>query len=114
MERKRQIGFLRPTARQSLAVKVASAISEELALLWQFRFAGVGEGFLTVGTSPGWRPCEEVEDGLPDGRHARLWWRSPDSFFSVPLLLGGGIGGRRRRSLSSKPVRVTPYQLYLP
>jgi hypothetical protein len=31
MERKRQIGFLRPTARQSLAVEVASAISEELA-----------------------------------------------------------------------------------
>ena len=59
---------------------------EDLALLWQFRFAGVGEGFLTVGASPGWRPCEEVEDGLPDGRHARLWWRSPDSFFSVPLL----------------------------
>ncbi len=57
-----------------------------LALLWQFRFAGVGEEFLTVGASPGWRPCEEVEDGLPDGGHARLWWRSPDSFFSVPLL----------------------------
>jgi transposase len=57
-----------------------------LALLWQFSFAMVGEGFLTVGTSPGWRPCEAVEDGLPDGRHARLWRRSPDSFFSVPLL----------------------------
>ena len=57
-----------------------------LALLWQFGFDGVGEEFLTVGASPGWRPCEEVEDGLPDGRHARLWRRSPDSFFSVPLL----------------------------
>ena len=52
----------------------------------QFGFDGVGEEFLAVGASPGWRPCEEVEDGLPDGRHARLWRRSPDSFFSVPLL----------------------------
>ena len=59
---------------------------EPLALLWQFSFDGVGEEFLTVGASPGWRPCEEVEDGLPDGRHARLWRRSPNSFFSVPLL----------------------------
>jgi hypothetical protein len=57
-----------------------------LALLWQFSFDGVGEEFLAGGASPGWRPCEEVEDGLPDGRHARLWRRSPDSFFSVPLL----------------------------
>ncbi len=59
---------------------------DSLALLWQFGFDGVGEEFLAVGASPGWRPCEEVEDGLPDGRHARLWRRSPDSFFSVPLL----------------------------
>ena len=59
---------------------------EQLALLWHFRLDGVGEEFLTVRTSPGWRPCEEVEDGLPDGRHAWLWRRSPDSFFSVPLL----------------------------
>ena len=44
-----------------------------------------------MGASQGWRAFEEVEDGLPDGRHARLWRRSPDSFFSVPLLyLGGG------------------------
>ena len=58
----------------------------ELTLLWQFGFDGVGEEFLAVGASLGWRPCEEVEDGLPDGRHARLWRRSPGSFFSVPLL----------------------------
>ncbi len=45
------------------------------ALLWQFGFDGVGEEFLTVGASPGWRPCEKVEDGSPDGRHARLWRR---------------------------------------
>ena len=31
-----------------------------LALLWQFGFDGVGEEFVTVGASPGWRPCEEV------------------------------------------------------
>src|SRR5689334_23350035 len=47
-----------------------------LALLWQF----FDEEFPTVRTLPGWRACEEIEDGLPDGRHARLWWRSPDSF----------------------------------
>jgi hypothetical protein len=52
-----------------------------LALLWQFRLAMFGEKFLTVGASLGRRPCEEIEDGLPDGRHARLWRRSPDSFF---------------------------------
>ena len=57
-----------------------------LALLWQFRFAGVDEEFLTVWASRGWRPGEEVQDGLPNRRHARLWRWSPDSFFSVPLL----------------------------
>ncbi len=67
-------------------VKVHQRAAPDLALLWQFGFDGVGEEFLTVGASPGWRPCEEVEDGLPDGRHARLWRPSPDSFFSVPLL----------------------------
>ena len=46
----------------------------------------VEEGFLTVRASLGWRRCEEVEDGLPDGRHARLWWWPPDSFFPAPLL----------------------------
>jgi hypothetical protein len=29
-----------------------------LALLWQFRLAGVDEEFLTVRASPRWRPCE--------------------------------------------------------
>ena len=56
------------------------------ALLWQIRFAGVEEEFFTVRASPERGPCEEVEDGLPDGGHARLRRRSPDSFFSVPLL----------------------------
>jgi hypothetical protein len=53
-----------------------------LALLWQI----FGEEFLTVRALSGWRTCEEIEDGLPDGRHARLWRWSPASFFSVPLL----------------------------
>jgi PEP-CTERM motif len=57
-----------------------------LALLWQFRFAWVDEEFLTVWASLRSRPFKEVEDGLPDRRHARLWRRSADSFFSVPLL----------------------------
>jgi hypothetical protein len=51
--------------------------------VWLARF---GEEFLTVRASLGRRPCEEIEDSLPDGRHARLWRRSPNSFFSVPLL----------------------------
>ncbi len=59
---------------------------ETLALLWQFSFAWVDEEFLTVRASPGWRLSEELEDGLPDGRHARLWRWSRDSFFFVPLL----------------------------
>ena len=62
-----------------------------LALLWQFRFDGVGEEFLTVGASPGWRPCEEVEDGLPDGRHARLWWWSSNSFFPSRCFEAAGL-----------------------
>ena len=57
-----------------------------LALLWQFGFAGIGEQFLTMRTPLGWRPSEEVKDGLPDGRHGRLWRRSSNFFFSVPLL----------------------------
>jgi len=57
-----------------------------LALLWQFGFDGVGDEFLAVGASLGWRPCEEVEDGLPDGRHARLWRRSPTLFFRPAAL----------------------------
>ena len=60
--------------------------ASRLALLWQIMSGGVDEEFLTVRASLGRRPCEEVEDGLPDSRHARLWRRSPDSFFSVPLL----------------------------
>jgi aldose 1-epimerase len=35
-----------------------AACPEGLALLWQFRLAGVDEEFLTVRASPRWRPCE--------------------------------------------------------
>ena len=55
-----------------------------LALLWQIRFEGVCEEFLTVRASHGSRPRKKFEDGLPDGWHARLWRRSPNSFFSFP------------------------------
>ena len=70
---------------QAEAYAAAGARLLLLALLWQFKLAGADEEFLTVRASPWWRPCEEVEDGLPDGRHTRLWRRAPDSFFSVPL-----------------------------
>ena len=56
----------------------------ELALLWQIWRGGFAEEFRAVGTSPGRRAHEEVKDGLPDGRQAWLWRRSPDFFFSVP------------------------------
>ncbi|NRP75095.1 hypothetical protein ILFOPFJJ_06018 [Ensifer psoraleae] len=39
---------------------------------------------VTVRASERRWPCEDVEDRLPDGRHARLWWRTRESFFSVP------------------------------
>nr|WP_292492102.1 hypothetical protein [Mesorhizobium sp.] len=41
--------------------------------------------FSQMRTSAGWRPREEVENGLSNSWHARLWRWSPD-FFSVPLL----------------------------
>ena len=47
-----------------------------LALLWHFRLGYIRKEHVTVRTLSGWRSCEEVEDRLPDGRHAWLWWRS--------------------------------------
>ena len=52
----------------------------------------------------GWKPDEEVEDGLPDGGHARLWWRSCD--FSFPSRcfeaagLKEGVGDHRHQGVS--------------
>ena len=40
---------------------------------------------------PGWRACEEIEDGLPDGRHARLWRWSFDSSFSSCCFEAAGL-----------------------
>src|SRR3954471_6701939 len=57
-----------------------------LALLWHFCFSDFYEEPFTMGASQGWRAFEEIENGLPDGGHAGLGWRSYDSFFSVPLL----------------------------
>jgi hypothetical protein len=34
-----------------------------------------------MGASQGWRPCEEVKDGLPDCRHAGLGRRACESLF---------------------------------
>jgi hypothetical protein len=48
----------------------------KLALLWHFRLGDVCKEHVTVRTLSGWRSCEEVEDRLPDGRQAWLWWRS--------------------------------------
>jgi hypothetical protein len=61
-----------------------------------------------VGTSSGWRSCEEVEDRLPDGRHAWLRWRSRDSFlsrcFEAPELKEGvGDHCHQRMSMYSRP-----------
>jgi len=51
-------------------------IIELLTLLWHFRLGDICKEPVTVRTLSGWRSCEEVEDRLPDGRHAWLWWRS--------------------------------------
>ena len=55
-----------------------------LALLWQSGRRSGCERLIAMGAVCRWRSCEDVEDGLPDGWHARLRRRSPDSFFSVP------------------------------
>src|SRR3546814_13021774 len=60
-----------------------------------------------------WRACEEVENCLPNGWHARLRRWSRDSFFSVPRPGGGGTGGKRRQSLSSRYVGVVPSRIAL-
>ncbi|HEY6370021.1 MAG TPA: hypothetical protein VIX37_05540, partial [Candidatus Sulfotelmatobacter sp.] len=44
-----------------------------LALLWQIWLKAACDQRLTAGASCWWRPHEEVEDGLSDGRHAGLW-----------------------------------------
>src|SRR4051812_24990618 len=84
--------FATPTAQPGvvvLNVENRASISPRggcpLALLWYFWLGGVREEPITVGASQRRRLGEDVEDSLPDGRHARLRWRSEDSFFSVPL-----------------------------
>jgi len=44
-----------------------------------------------VWASSGWRPCDEVEDGLSDRWHAGLWRRPPDSFFPSRCLEAAGL-----------------------
>jgi hypothetical protein len=69
------------TQRQQMILK-AGTISFDgsgidcLALLWHFKLSDICKEHVTVRTSSGWRSCEEVEDRLPDGRHAWLWRRS--------------------------------------
>src|ERR1700677_3466914 len=78
----------KPRVNTSDAMKTIAAPAKDqihgLALLWQIGRGSFVEEFGAVGTSPARRAHEEVKDGLPDGRQARLWRRSPDSFFSVP------------------------------
>jgi hypothetical protein len=59
---------------------------EILTLLWQIWLNRFEEWLVAMWASRGWWPREEVKDGLPDVGHAGLRRRSPDSFFSVPLL----------------------------
>ena len=60
---------------------IARVRFDALALLWYFWFVGFCDQHFTVRASQGWKLCEEIEDGLLDGRHAELWRRSCDSFF---------------------------------
>jgi len=74
---------LRATARFSARLEFHAY---RLALLWQIVRDGLSDEFIAMRASP-WRwPCKEVKNGLPDGRHGRLWRWPSDSFFSVPLL----------------------------
>ena len=50
-----------------------------------------GEELLTVRALPGWRACEEIEDSLPDGLHARLWRWSSDFFFPSRCFEAAGL-----------------------
>src|ERR1035437_6896829 len=71
--------------RNKTHAEIASDYSDRLlALLWHFRLGDIWKEHVTVRTSSGWRSCEEVEDRLPDGRHAWLWRRSWGFFFFVP------------------------------
>ena len=80
-----------------------------LALLWQILFVGFCNKHFTVRASQGRRPCEEIEDGLPDGWYARLWRRSCDSFFPSHRIEAAGLkeGVRNHRhqgvSMQSRP-----------
>src|ERR1700692_4263456 len=62
-----------------------------LALLWQSFLCGFCEEHLTVRTSSWWGACEEVEDRLPDCRHARLRRRFRDSFFPSRCFEAAGL-----------------------
>jgi len=62
-------------------------MSRGLALLWQFGFDGVGDEFSQWGIAR-WRPCEEVEDGLPDGGMLGCGG-GPRLFFSVRCFEAG-------------------------
>lgn len=57
-----------------------------------------------MGASQGWRAFEEIENGLPDGGHAGLGWRSYDSFFPSRCFeaagLEEGVGDHRHQGMS--------------
>jgi hypothetical protein len=62
-----------------------------LALLWQILFVGFCDRHFTVRAAQGRRPCEEIEDGLPDGWNAGSWRRSCDSFFPSRRFEAAGL-----------------------
>ena len=87
--------------------KIAEINRNELALLWQIVRDGLGEDFITMRASP-WRwSCEEVKDGLPDGRHGRLWGWPSDSFFPSRCFEAAGLeeskGDHRHQTMSVQP-----------
>ena len=61
---------------QSKVDELCAECDRQLALLWHFRLGDICKEHVTVRTLSGWRSCEEVEDRLPDSRHAWLWRRS--------------------------------------
>ena len=79
-----------------------------LALLWQICERAMRDAVSALWARQIRRFGEAFNDGLPDRRQARLWWRPGDSFFPLGLLEEAGLqegqGNHRHQRMSVKPL----------